>query len=106
MEWYVYLAHFFAGAFLMNCVPHLVNGVTGRLFPSPFASPPGRGDSAPWVNVLWGFANLVVGVVLLAGVGPFTFGLSLDLLVVLAGALGMALELARHFGRLYGKLKN
>ena len=42
MEWYIYLARFFAGAFLANTVPHFVSGVQGRPFPSPFASPPER----------------------------------------------------------------
>jgi hypothetical protein len=52
MEWYVYLARFFAGAFLANAVPHFVSGMQGRPFPSPFASPPGKGDSSPTVNVI------------------------------------------------------
>ena len=34
MRWYHYLALFFAGAFLVNCVPHFTNGVSGRPFPS------------------------------------------------------------------------
>ena len=25
MAWYVYVAHIFAGAFLINAIPHLVN---------------------------------------------------------------------------------
>ncbi len=48
MLWYVYVAHIFAGAFLINAVPHLVNGLSGRSFPSPFASPPGVGDLRRW----------------------------------------------------------
>jgi hypothetical protein len=100
MLWYVYIAHFFAGAFLINAVPHLVNGLSGRSFPSPFASPPGVGDSPALVNVLWGFANLVIGYGLLAGVGPFTFCLSLDALAVVLGALVMGWRLASHFGGL------
>jgi len=42
MRWYFFVAYFFAGAFLVNAVPHFVNGVSGRSFPTPFASPPGR----------------------------------------------------------------
>jgi hypothetical protein len=100
MAWYVYVAHIFAGAFLINSIPHLVNGLSGRRFPSPFASPPGVGESPALVNALWGFANLVVGYCLLAGVGPFAFGLSLDALAVGLGGLLMAWRLARHFGGL------
>lgn len=98
--WYVYIAHFFAGAFLINGIPHLVNGLSGRPFPSPFASPPGVGESPAPVNVLWGFTNLVIGYGLVAGVGPFTFGLTLDVLTAGVGALLMGLRLAIHFGGL------
>lgn len=106
MEWYIYVAHFLAGAFLVNGIPHLVNGVSGRRFQSPFASPPGVGESSALVNVLWGFANVVIGYGLLAGIGSFAFGLSLDALVVGLGALAMALELARHLGGLNSKPRN
>jgi hypothetical protein len=98
MAWYVYVAHFIAGVFLINSIPHLVNGLSGRRFPSPFASPPGVGESPPRVNVLWGFANLVVGYALLAGIGPFAFGLSLDAMATGVGALLMGWRLASHFG--------
>jgi hypothetical protein len=100
MAWYAYVAHVFAGVLLINAVPHLVNGLSGRRFPTPFASPPGVGESSALVNVLWGFANLVVGYGLLAGVGPFAVRLSLDALAVGSGALLMAWRLASHFGGL------
>jgi hypothetical protein len=99
MSWYVYLAHFGAGLFLANAVPHFVNGISGERFQSPFASPPGVGESSPLVNVLWGTANFVVGYVLLFGVGEFDSSLSFDALVVALGALTMAVGLATHFGR-------
>jgi hypothetical protein len=47
MHWYFFVAYFFGGAFLVNAVPHFVNGVSGRIFPTPFASPPGKGQSSP-----------------------------------------------------------
>ncbi len=47
MSWYHYLACFFAGAFLANAVPHFVQGISGERFPSPFATPPGKGLSSP-----------------------------------------------------------
>jgi len=64
MKWYHYLTAFFAGMFLANAVPHFVNGVSGNPFPSPFADPPGKGLSAPIVNVLWGLFNIVIGYLL------------------------------------------
>ena len=103
MAWYVYLAHFVAGVVLANAVPHFVNGISGRKFQSPFASPPGVGESSPMVNVIWGLANLVIGYLLLTGVGHFTLRPSLDSLAVGLGVVVISLVLSRHFGGLHGK---
>ena len=102
MQWYTYVAYFFGGAFLVNAVPHFVNGVSGRSFPSPFASPPGKGRSSPTVNVLWGTLNLVVGYLLVCDVGEFHVRRIPDALVLGAGGLLMGIQLARWFGRAYG----
>jgi len=96
MPWYFYLLEFLAGAFLTNSVPHFVQGVSGAPFQSPFAKPPGIGESSPVVNVIWGFGNLVGGLLLLryywpiSGTGWVVFG---------AGALVMGVQLASHFGK-------
>jgi hypothetical protein len=102
MPWYAYVAYFFGGAFFVNAIPHFVNGVSGRSFPSPFASPPGKGKSSPMVNVLWGTLNGVVGYFLVCHVGEFHIRDILDVLVLGAGGLLMAVMLARAFGRIYG----
>ena len=65
MPWYVYVLQFVSGLFLANGVPHFVQGISGHRFQSPFASPPGVGESSPIVNVIWGFANLAVGFAIL-----------------------------------------
>ena len=65
LKWYHYVAAFFAGGFLTNAVPHLVNGISGNPFPSPFANPPGQGLSSPLTNVLWALFNLLIGYLLL-----------------------------------------
>ena len=70
-RWYHYIAWFFGGAFLANTIPHLVNGISGSPFQSPFAWPPGEGLSSAMVNVLWGMFTLVVGYVLVVRVGRF-----------------------------------
>ena len=100
MEWYVYLAYFFAGALLVNGVPHFVEGIAGRRFQSPFASPPGVGESPPVVNVIWGLANFFGGYTLIAGVGDFEYGLTHDVLMICIGAFLAAVALAVYFGRL------
>ncbi len=99
MPWIIYLAHFGAGLFLANGVPHFVNGISGRKFQTPFASPPAVGESSPVVNVTWGLFNLAIGYVLLSAVGPFQGGLNLDTLAVFVGALLVAIGLASHFHR-------
>ncbi|MGA2483124.1 MAG: hypothetical protein ABSF92_08400 [Candidatus Acidiferrales bacterium] len=102
MRWYLYVVYFFGGAFLVNAVPHFINGVSGRRFPTPFASPPGRGQSSPLVNVLWGAFNLAIGYLLLIQVGEFHVRQTPEVLLVGAGGLLMAVMLSRAFGRIYG----
>lgn len=97
----LYLAHFIGAALLVNAIPHLVKGVSGARFQSPFAKPPGIGLSSPTSNVLWGGLNFVVGFLLLARVGPFTTQDNLDLLCTLSGGWISAYLLARYFQKLY-----
>jgi len=102
MKWYVYVAYFFGGAFLVNAIPHFVSGVTGHPFPSPFASPPGQGESSAMVNVLWGTLNFVIAYLLIGRVGTFQLRRTRDALIVGVGGLLMAIMLSRAFGMLYG----
>ncbi len=99
MTWYVYLAHFGAGIFLANGVPHFINGISGHQFQSPFASPPGVGESSPLINVIWGMANFVIGFLLLYGIGTFKAGLNMGTCTVGVGILLTAIGLSLHFGR-------
>ena len=101
-QWSHYVAYFFGGAFLVNAAPHLLSGVMGRAFQSPFAKPPGQGFSSSTVNVLWGFLNLVVGYGLLARVGEFDLRATDHLLALGAGVLLTGLVMARRFGRFNG----
>ena len=102
MRWYHYVAYFFGGSFLANTLPHLGNGISGRAFQSPFASPPGVGLSSSMVNVLWGFFNLAIGYLLVCRVGTFDLRKTKHVLIAGLGALLMALMLSRAFGRFYG----
>ncbi|MGD0184512.1 MAG: hypothetical protein ABSC25_04595 [Roseiarcus sp.] len=99
MPLYVIPLQFIAGALLANGVPHFVHGVSGHRFQSPFASPPGIGESSAVVNVLWGFANLAVGFAILGFFAPGGSEAALEWAAVGLGALAMAVMLARHFGR-------
>ena len=93
---------FFGGVFLANAVPHLVSGVTGRAFQSPFAKPPGQGLSSSTVNVLWGAFNTAVGYALLCRVGDFDWRMTGDAAALGVGALLTSLMHARMFGRFHG----
>jgi uncharacterized membrane protein len=96
MKWYHYLAAFFAGAFLANVIPHLIHGVSGDPFPTPFATPPGKGLSPPVVNTLWALLNLVIGYILLR-VSKTSAKSKLSILVLFAGILAMAVMLSFAF---------
>jgi hypothetical protein len=102
MEWNHYLSYFFGGMFLSNAVPHLVSGVMGRPFQSPFAKPPGQGLSSSTVNVLWGFFNLAVAYMLVCRVGNFNLRATNQVVVFGLGVLLMSLVAARSFGRFHG----
>lgn len=96
MNWYNYIACFFAGLFLTNAVPHFVYGVCGDRFPTPFAHPPGKGLSSPIVNVLWALINLVVGYVLFR-VGKVSSGDDLALVIFFAGIVAISIMLSVQF---------
>jgi len=103
MAWYFYLLEFLAGAFLANGVPHFVQGISGHRFQSPFAKPPGVGESSPVVNVVWGFANLVAGALLLYWFSPAGAHAWVGWTVAGLGALGLGVQMASHFGKVRKK---
>ena len=102
MPWLHLISYVFGGAFLANAIPHLVSGMMGRAFQSPFARPPGQGLSSSTVNVLWGFFNLVVGYVLVCRVGDFDLRSTADVAALGLGALMLSVFAARQFGRFNG----
>ena len=59
LRWPHYVASYFAGFWAVNVLPHLLHGIDGRPFPTPFADPPFQGLSSPLVNVLWALSNVV-----------------------------------------------
>jgi hypothetical protein len=95
-----YVLQFLSGALLTNGVPHFVWGLAGTPFQSPFAKPPGVGESSPRVNVWWGWANLVGGAVLFAKFGPSDYA---GWGVFAAASLLMGTFCATHFGKVRAK---
>jgi hypothetical protein len=106
MPWYAYLIHFAGGLVLTNGLPHFLHGMSGDRFQSPFADPPGKGLSSPTINVVWGFANLVAGYVLIVVYAPMNNGVrdDLDIAAIALGVLTAGLFLSAHFGKVKGNL--
>lgn len=92
-----YILLILAGAFGCNGIPHTVAGLQGRPFPTPFAKPPGAGNSPPLVNFAWGSANLLLGLLIAARCMPRAAPVP----AILIGTVGFATTgayLSRHFG--------
>jgi hypothetical protein len=106
MPWYFYALQFLSGLILANGVPQFVQGISGAPFQSPFATPPGVGESSPLVNVLWGFLNLAVGLALLRGFNPESGDPLAGWLLVGAGALLTGVALAWRFGQVRSKARS
>ena len=100
MNWYHYIACFFAGVFLTNVVPHFVYGISGDRFPTPFANPPGKGLSSPTVNVVWALFNLLVGYILFR-VGRVSNGDTSAIIVFFAGIVAISIMSSVRFAKKY-----
>lgn len=98
MNWYNYVACFFAGVCIANVVPHFVHGVSGDRFPTPFAKPPGKGLSSPTVNVIWSLFNLVVGAILFR-VGGVSSGDDVALVIFFAGIAAISTFMSVRFAK-------
>ena len=86
-----FILSFIAGALVCNSIPHLTAGLRGELFPSPFTAPRGIAPSPPELNVLWGAANLFIGLFLFCH--PVWLGF-------IIGFVAAGWFLAKHFGQL------
>ena len=102
MNWYRYVACFFAGMFLANVVPHFVHGISGDRFPTPFAHPSEKGLSSPTVNVVWALFNLMVGYNLFR-VGKVSSGDDSALVVFFAGIVAISALLSLRFAKKQAK---
>lgn len=96
MKWYHYVSCFFAGMFLTNAIPHLVNGISGDAFPTPFADPPGKGLSPPTLNVVWAFFNIIIGYMLYRG-GQIRRENLPGIAIFIGGAIFAAIWLSQAF---------
>ena len=81
----------------MNSVFHLVAGVSGSAFQTPFASPPGQGLSSSMVNVLWALFNLLVAYLIVERVGKFEIRQTKYFVPFALGVAMMAVPIGSHF---------
>ncbi len=88
----------FIGALLCNCIPHLVCGLTGERFPTPFARPRGVGLSSPLMNFIWGALNALISLLLIFKCES-SFAQPHNLIPAAIGFLLMGLYLSVHFGK-------
>jgi hypothetical protein len=102
MAWVHYVAYVFGGLFLTNSIPHLVCGLQGRPFQTPFARPRGVGLSSSTANVAWGWFNLAMAYLLLGRVGSFELRDPAQVLVAAVPSVLGSLWMARRFGRFHG----
>lgn len=87
------IAMLFAGVFLVNGVPHFVQGITGQMHQTPFADP-----SSAVVNVIWGSANFIVGALLLrAGLNQEQPVMAVKIVIGTAAGIATALALANYW---------
>jgi hypothetical protein len=96
VNWYNYVAAFFAGMFLANAIPHFIHGISGDRFPTPFANPSGKGLSSPTVNVVWSLVNLLAGYALLR-TGMIWDGGLIPLAIFFAGIVTVSIFSSIHF---------
>ena len=95
-----YLLLFVAGALLCNAIPHLVSGVRGERFFTPWTIRRGDGLASPIENAGWGAANLALGAFLVDRV--FWNNVPHGLMALAAGFVATALALAQLFARRRG----
>jgi len=98
MDWYNYIACFFAGMFIANVIPHFIHGISGNKFPTPFAKPPGKGLSSPTTNVLWALLNLVIGYLLFQA-GKISENNIWTLIVFFVGIATLSIMSSKNFAK-------
>jgi hypothetical protein len=96
MSWIHHFAWFFGGAFLVNALPHLIGGMTGSAFQTPFIQTCARWRVGPMLNLVWGWFNFAVAYLLIDWVGTFDLRATDHAYTLAAGMLAAALWLARY----------
>lgn len=94
MKWYRYIGYFLSGVGLANSIPHLVKGISGEEFRTPFANP-----STPTLNVIWGLINLIAGMAILIAVGGLSWKFDRRWIIIALGFAAIAINLSIVFSK-------
>ena len=92
-----YLWLFLSGLFAFNTLPHLIHGISGERFFLPSRQRHVKG--APTMNVLWGFINLLIAVLVWNFVFDWPGEFLCEILTILAGGLLVAITLSLSFAK-------
>ena len=95
--WWHLLLGLLIGALLVNGIPHFVQGVSGKQFPTPFSGGSGTLDGAVR-NVAWGGLNFLIAGLLLWACAA-SVALPLFWIVVAIAGFAMALGSAYMFSQ-------
>lgn len=95
MPWWGWIVAVFAGFFLVNAIPHTMMGITGQAFPTALSGGPPNNSSAV-TNVIYGMANIVIGLALLKLISAHKRKRAVKATIIVAGAL-FAVMLAYSF---------
>lgn len=91
--------HVLSGVFAINALPHLLAGLQGRAFPSPFATPPGRGLSSPRITALWGAINAALAWGFAVLITPLDLTAWPDALAFFAGGFATLMLVSGYFAK-------
>lgn len=94
MSFWVYVLYVLAGLFAVNGVPHFIKGVTGEKHVTPFGNP-----SSAVVNVVWGWVNFAVAVIILHYMAITNHHVIRESVLFFAGAFVLSLVLASAWSK-------
>lgn len=89
-----------SGLLFANGIPHFVNGISGKMFHSPFASPPIKSLSSAVTNVIWGMSNFTISLVILSSVDGLIIGFNLPFALFTADFARTSIGLSSIFAKL------
>lgn len=98
MNWYRYIACFFAGMSLISVVSPFVQSISDDRFLTPFAQPRGKGLSLSTLSIVWALLNPIVCYILIR-VGKVSGEENSAVVIFFAGIVVMSTALSVRFAK-------